>query len=162
MHTAVRHAATFALCRAPSPCSSSARLPLRVQRIIHCTAASLAGANCGNSADATAAAAAAESAAYSAGSAATAAAPHRTSAKRKVALFCGYEGTEYRGLQMQRETAPEETVEDALEEAIFRAGGILASNRGNLKKVRAALRLQLQPAVASAADTCCWSKRKPL
>lgn len=32
--------------------------------------------------------------------------------------------------------APEATVEDALEEAIFRAGGILPSNRGQLSKVR--------------------------
>ncbi|KAL4422713.1 hypothetical protein ABPG75_008910 [Micractinium tetrahymenae] len=61
--------------------------------------------------------------------------------KRKVALFIGYEGTEYRGLQMQPNqalplaSAPEATVEDALEEAIFRAGGILPSNRGQLSKV---------------------------
>lgn len=61
--------------------------------------------------------------------------------KRKVALFIGYEGTEYRGLQMQPNqavqlsSAPEVTVEDALEEAIFRAGGILPSNRGQLSKV---------------------------
>ncbi|KAL4448956.1 hypothetical protein ABPG77_007673 [Micractinium sp. CCAP 211/92] len=61
--------------------------------------------------------------------------------KRKVALFIGYEGTEYRGLQMQPNqalplaAAPEATVEDALEEAIFRAGGILPSNRGQLSKV---------------------------
>lgn len=32
--------------------------------------------------------------------------------------------------------APEATVEDALEEAIFRAGGILPSNRGQLSKAR--------------------------
>ena len=136
MHTAVRHAAS-ALCRAPCSSSSSARLPLRMQRIVHCSAASLAGANdFANDAAANAAAGAAPVA--NAAAAATAAVPDalRTTAKRKVALFCGYEGTEYRGLQMQRETAPEETVEDALEEAIFRAGGILASNRGNLKKVR--------------------------
>ena len=38
---------------------------------------------------------------------------------------------------MQSVTAPSETVEDALEEAIFRAGGILASNRGQPSKVGA-------------------------
>lgn len=42
------------------------------------------------------------------------------------------------GLQMQAATAPTETVEDALEEAIFKAGGILESNRGQLSKVQAA------------------------
>lgn len=36
---------------------------------------------------------------------------------------------------MQRSSAPEETIEDVLEEAIFQAGGILPSNRGNLGKV---------------------------
>ncbi|PRW32888.1 tRNA pseudouridine synthase [Chlorella sorokiniana] len=62
------------------------------------------------------------------------AAPKRAG-KRKVALYVGYEGTEYRGLQMQTATAPLETIEDALEEAIFKAGGILASNRGQPSKV---------------------------
>ncbi|EFN50538.1 hypothetical protein CHLNCDRAFT_138514 [Chlorella variabilis] len=61
--------------------------------------------------------------------------PHRAG-KRKVALFVGYSGTGRRGLQMQRSSAPEETIEDVLEEAIFQAGGILPSNRGNLGKVR--------------------------
>ena len=39
---------------------------------------------------------------------------------------------------MQTSTAPLETIEDALEEAIFKAGGILASNRGQPSKVGAA------------------------
>lgn len=56
------------------------------------------------------------------------------------------------GLQMQPNqavqlsSAPEVTVEDALEEAIFRAGGILPSNRGQLSKVRAALAAAAPPA----------------
>ncbi|PSC73076.1 tRNA pseudouridine synthase [Micractinium conductrix] len=36
---------------------------------------------------------------------------------------------------MQQGTAPDATIEDRLEEAIFKAGGILASNRGQLSKV---------------------------
>jgi hypothetical protein len=36
---------------------------------------------------------------------------------------------------MQQGSAPQQTVEDALEEAIFRSGGILESNRGSLSKV---------------------------
>lgn len=85
--------------------------------------------------------------------------------KRKVALFIGYEGTGFRGAQLlsprlfatatcrlvlhppvcaclpppaglqMQQSAPQETVEDALEEAIYRAGGILESNRGSLSKV---------------------------
>lgn len=55
--------------------------------------------------------------------------------KRKVALFVGYEGTGYRGLQAQR-SAPGVTIEDSLEAAIFAAGGILPSNMGSLNKLR--------------------------
>jgi tRNA pseudouridine38-40 synthase len=55
--------------------------------------------------------------------------------KRKVALYVGYEGTGYRGLQAQPDNAPQQTIEDALEAAIFAAGGILPSNMGSLKKL---------------------------
>lgn len=55
--------------------------------------------------------------------------------KRKVALYVGYEGTGYRGLQAQPDNAPQQTIEDALEAAIFAAGGILPSNMGALKKL---------------------------
>lgn len=57
--------------------------------------------------------------------------PSCTSSLRTQPLF----GTLPAGLQMQTATAPAETVEDALEEAIFQAGGILASNRGQPSKV---------------------------
>ncbi|KAI3430436.1 hypothetical protein D9Q98_005031 [Chlorella vulgaris] len=50
-------------------------------------------------------------------------------------MFLGYEGTAYRGLQMQSNGRADDSVEDTLEEAIFRAGGILESNRGKLSKV---------------------------
>ena len=62
--------------------------------------------------------------------------------KRKVALFVGYDGTSYRGLQQQPsqqhiqfDDGRQHTVEDVLEEAIYRAGGILDSNRGMLGKI---------------------------
>ncbi len=63
--------------------------------------------------------------------------------KRKVALFVGYEGTRYRGLQIQPSQqggewgsqVPSLTVEDVLEEAIYKSGGILDSNRGSLGKI---------------------------
>ena len=60
--------------------------------------------------------------------------------KRKVALFVGYDGTHYRGLQMQPSqtgvVSGARTVEDVLEDAIFKSGGILESNRGNLTKIK--------------------------
>lgn len=62
--------------------------------------------------------------------------------KRKVALFVGYDGTSYRGLQQQPsqqhiqfEDGRQHTVEDVLEEAVYRSGGILESNRGMLGKI---------------------------
>jgi tRNA pseudouridine38-40 synthase len=62
--------------------------------------------------------------------------------KRKVALFVGYDGTHYRGLQMQpsqlhlsSQEGHSKTIEEVLEAAIFASGGILESNRGNLGKV---------------------------
>ncbi|CAN6463286.1 unnamed protein product [Victoria cruziana] len=54
--------------------------------------------------------------------------------KKKVVMRVGYVGTEYRGLQLQRDTgAP--TIEGELEAAIFKAGGILDTNYGNLYKI---------------------------
>ncbi|KAI5079597.1 hypothetical protein GOP47_0005076 [Adiantum capillus-veneris] len=57
------------------------------------------------------------------------------SIKRKVALWVGYVGTDYKGLQIQRTSAAGQTIEQELETAIFRAGGILESNFGSLEKV---------------------------
>eukprot|EP00887_Chlorella_sp_A99_P000194 scaffold13.g194.t1 len=45
-------------------------------------------------------------------------------------------GSGYRGLQVQQATAPQETIEDELEAAIFKAGGILESNMGRLSKLK--------------------------
>ncbi|KAH7425692.1 hypothetical protein KP509_11G066600 [Ceratopteris richardii] len=55
--------------------------------------------------------------------------------KKKVALWVGYVGTNYKGLQIQRTTADGQTIEQELETAIFRAGGILESNFGALEKI---------------------------
>ncbi|CAN6295176.1 unnamed protein product [Urochloa humidicola] len=55
--------------------------------------------------------------------------------KKRVVLRVGYVGTEYRGLQKQRELSVDSTIESVLESAIFKAGGILESNYGKLQKV---------------------------
>jgi len=55
--------------------------------------------------------------------------------KKRVVLRVGYVGTEYRGLQKQRELSADSTIESVLESAIFKAGGILESNYGKLQKV---------------------------
>jgi tRNA pseudouridine38-40 synthase len=52
--------------------------------------------------------------------------------KRKVALIFGYAGTNYCGLQRNPGV---KTVEDDLESALFAAGGIMASNYGELQKI---------------------------
>lgn len=84
-------------------------------------------------------------------------APTSKLAKRKVALFVAYVGSSFRGcckssavlpqskggtnpsscaagLQLQI-TQPGGTVEDVLQEAIYKMGGILPSNHGNLQKI---------------------------
>ncbi|XP_028753348.1 putative tRNA pseudouridine synthase [Neltuma alba] len=55
--------------------------------------------------------------------------------KKKVVMRVGYVGTDYRGLQMQRDEHRLSTIEKELETAIFKAGGILDSNYGDLYKV---------------------------
>ncbi|PRQ34723.1 putative pseudouridylate synthase, tRNA pseudouridine(38-40) synthase [Rosa chinensis] len=55
--------------------------------------------------------------------------------KKKVVLRVGYVGTDYRGLQMQRDDPSISTIEKELETAIFKAGGIRESNFGNLNKI---------------------------
>ncbi|XP_006651355.1 putative tRNA pseudouridine synthase [Oryza brachyantha] len=55
--------------------------------------------------------------------------------KKRVVLRVGYVGTEYRGLQKQRELSADSTIESVLETAIFKTGGILESNYGKLQKV---------------------------
>ncbi|WCJ34964.1 hypothetical protein M5689_016240 [Euphorbia peplus] len=55
--------------------------------------------------------------------------------KKKVVLRVGYVGTHYRGLQKQQDKHSIPTVEEELEKAIYKAGGIRESNFGNLHKV---------------------------
>lgn len=51
-------------------------------------------------------------------------------------MILSAQGTNYRGLQIQPEsTGSVDSIEFALEEAIYQAGGILESNRGSLKKI---------------------------
>ncbi|KAI4316014.1 hypothetical protein L6164_024033 [Bauhinia variegata] len=56
--------------------------------------------------------------------------------KKKVVMRVGYVGTDYRGLQMQRDEHGLSTIERELETAIFKVGGILDSNLGNLDKIK--------------------------
>ncbi|CAK9162428.1 unnamed protein product [Ilex paraguariensis] len=55
--------------------------------------------------------------------------------KKKVVMRVGYVGTDYRGLQLQRDEHSLSTIEAELEKAIFKAGGIRDSNFGNLNKI---------------------------
>ncbi|KAF3454829.1 hypothetical protein FNV43_RR05277 [Rhamnella rubrinervis] len=55
--------------------------------------------------------------------------------KKKVVMRVGYVGTDYRGLQMQRDEHSLSTIEKELETAIYKAGGIRESNFGDLQKV---------------------------
>ncbi|PIA58062.1 hypothetical protein AQUCO_00500175v1 [Aquilegia coerulea] len=55
--------------------------------------------------------------------------------KKKVVMRVGYVGSNYRGLQIQRDEPSFTTVEAELENALFRAGGIRDSNYGDLHKI---------------------------
>jgi tRNA pseudouridine38-40 synthase len=69
------------------------------------------------------------------GPATTAPADPNKPVKRKVALHVGYVGSAYKGLQINRiEGVP--TIEEELERAIYKAGGIAESNFGELNKVK--------------------------
>ncbi|KAK7321409.1 hypothetical protein VNO77_32030 [Canavalia gladiata] len=57
------------------------------------------------------------------------------SRKKKVVMRVAYVGTNYRGLQMQRDEHALSTIEKELETAIFKAGGIHESNFGDLQKI---------------------------
>ncbi|KAK7300834.1 hypothetical protein RJT34_11685 [Clitoria ternatea] len=56
--------------------------------------------------------------------------------KKKVVMRVGYVGTDYRGLQIQRDEHRLSTIEKELETAIFKAGGMRDSNFGDLDKVK--------------------------
>lgn len=65
----------------------------------------------------------------------------------------GYVGTNYRGLQMQRDEHSLSTVEEELENAIYKAGGILESNFGNLNRIAWARSSRTDKGVHSLATT---------
>ncbi|XP_074279543.1 putative tRNA pseudouridine synthase [Silene latifolia] len=54
--------------------------------------------------------------------------------KKKVVMRVGYSGSNYKGLQKQREDNVR-TIEEALEIALYKAGGIRESNYGKLEKI---------------------------
>ncbi|XP_027091020.1 putative tRNA pseudouridine synthase [Coffea arabica] len=55
--------------------------------------------------------------------------------KKKVVMRVGYVGSDYRGLQMQRDEHALPTIEGELEKALHKAGGIRDSNFGDLQKI---------------------------
>ncbi|KAL3721080.1 hypothetical protein ACJRO7_005840 [Eucalyptus globulus] len=73
--------------------------------------------------------------------------------KKKVVMRVGYVGTNYRGLQMQRDEHSLSTVEEELENAIYKAGGILESNFGNLNRIAWARSSRTDKGVHSLATT---------
>ncbi|KGN66289.2 putative tRNA pseudouridine synthase isoform X2 [Cucumis sativus] len=73
--------------------------------------------------------------------------------KKKVVLRIGYVGTDYRGLQMQRNQLSHPTIEQELEDAIYKAGGICDSNYGNLNKISWARSSRTDKGVHSLATT---------
>lgn len=56
--------------------------------------------------------------------------------KRSVAIHLAYVGTAFKGLQVNRDGAPDSTVEAVLERAVYDAGLIAESNFGDLFKVK--------------------------
>ncbi|CAF1699617.1 hypothetical protein HID58_051683 [Brassica napus] len=73
--------------------------------------------------------------------------------KKKVVIRIGYVGTDYRGLQIQRDDPSLKTIEGELEVAIYKAGGILESNYGDLHKIGWARSSRTDKGVHSLATT---------
>ncbi|KAL5709850.1 tRNA pseudouridine(38-40) synthase [Ranunculus cassubicifolius] len=73
--------------------------------------------------------------------------------KKKVVMRVGYVGTNYRGLQIQRNETSFSTIEAELESAIFKAGGIKDSNFGDLHKIGWARSSRTDKGVHSLATT---------
>ncbi|CAO2824808.1 unnamed protein product [Amaranthus hypochondriacus] len=72
--------------------------------------------------------------------------------KKKVVMRVGYVGSNYKGLQKQREDNIR-TIEEALEIALYKAGGIRDSNFGNLHKIAWARSSRTDKGVHSLATT---------
>ncbi|KFK24515.1 hypothetical protein AALP_AAs65934U000500 [Arabis alpina] len=73
--------------------------------------------------------------------------------KKKVVIRIGYVGTDYRGLQIQRDEPALKTIEGELEVAIYKAGGIQDSNFGDLHKIGWARSSRTDKGVHSLATT---------
>ncbi|XP_021716786.1 putative tRNA pseudouridine synthase [Chenopodium quinoa] len=72
--------------------------------------------------------------------------------KKKVVMRVGYVGSNYKGLQKQREeNVP--TIEEALENALYKVGGINETNYGNLHKIAWARSSRTDKGVHSLATT---------
>ncbi|XP_028768888.1 putative tRNA pseudouridine synthase isoform X2 [Neltuma alba] len=81
--------------------------------------------------------------------------------KKKVVMRIGYVGTNYRGLQMQRDEHSLSTVEKELETAIFKAGGIRDSNFGDLQKIAWARSSRTDKGVHSLATVISFKMEIP-
>lgn len=73
----------------------------------------------------------------------------RTTSKRKVALFVGYDGAPYHGIQRNPGV---ETVVDVLERALYEAGAISDENFGNLEKVNFSVAARTDKGVSCAGN----------
>ncbi|KAI9118666.1 hypothetical protein K1719_010998 [Acacia pycnantha] len=81
--------------------------------------------------------------------------------KKKVVMRIGYVGTNYRGLQLQRDEHSLSTVEKDLETAIFKAGGIRDSNFGDLQKIAWARSSRTDKGVHSLATVISFKMEIP-
>jgi tRNA pseudouridine38-40 synthase len=73
----------------------------------------------------------------------------RSTVKRKVVMYLGYDGTNYHGFQRN---VGVETVSDVLEAALYRAGAISAENMGNLSKVSWIVAARTDKGVSAAGN----------
>ncbi|KAL3517988.1 hypothetical protein ACH5RR_020577 [Cinchona calisaya] len=81
--------------------------------------------------------------------------------KKKVVMRVGYVGSDYRGLQIQRDEHALSTVEGELEKALFKAGGIRDSNFGDLHKIAWARSSRTDKGVHSLATMIAFKMEIP-
>ncbi|XP_057772530.1 putative tRNA pseudouridine synthase [Salvia miltiorrhiza] len=81
--------------------------------------------------------------------------------KKKVVMRVGYVGSDYRGLQIQRNEPDVATIEGELEKAIFKVGGIRDSNFGDFTKIRWARSSRTDKGVHSLATMIAFKMEIP-
>ncbi|KAM7259161.1 hypothetical protein ACFE04_014902 [Oxalis oulophora] len=81
--------------------------------------------------------------------------------KKKVVMRVGYVGSDYRGLQLQRDDPTLRTIEGELETALYKAGGIRESNYGNLNKISWARSSRTDKGVHSLATMISFKMELP-